>query len=358
MAGSRNLAGNKTLISSVQTNFGRVVFADLHNGQIVVITAMNADQPDATTGATFMALTAAQGTTFPAHGTDLGDWKLFESKRQVPALLSFAVQGDARSDLLVLAAPGVPSVDVSTMVVPTPTGALERQWQTLPLTDGVAWSKTGTTGGQTVRLRAGTAYDGPVTIRGERTSFVTAICMGCAGGEQDAKSFREQVASVYGYDLDTLQGQVVYDEKVPLERFVKQSSGTRLTVVDVTEPGGQHFRGYVTREEAKEPGTGGMSGATLYPLSRKWNDNTPLILQGKGNSVVVVAPGASKIRWETPDAEGTEAVNATGYAEFASPATGFAELRVLSYDASGNTVGEYVQSVDGPVVADPLDLEP
>ena len=123
------------------------MFADLHNGQIVVITAMNADQPDATTGATFMALTAAQGTTFPAHGTDLGDWKLFESKRQVPALLSFAVQGDARSDLLVLAAPGVPSVDVSTMVVPTPTGALERQWQTLPLTDGVAWSKTGTTDG-------------------------------------------------------------------------------------------------------------------------------------------------------------------------------------------------------------------
>ena len=354
-----NLAGDKALISAVESRFGRVLFADVHDGKAIVISVADPNQTDPVASAKFSAFVGDPGTPFPADGEDFGTWEVYDGVRPTPAAIAFAGAADARSNLLVLAAPGTSSVDISTMAIPAPDGTIQRQWQTLPMADGVSWSRTADTGGETVRFRVGTAYDGPVTIEGKLTREVTPFCMGCATGEDDVVTFRQRVASAYGYELESLQGQITYNETVPVVDFQDGTgNATRITVVDVVEPGGRHFRGYVARTEGKEQGTGSLSGGSAYPLSPKWNDKAPLVLAGENNTQVVIAPGAATIRWEAGGSHGTEQVNAKGYAVLPSPAAGLADLRVLTYNAAGTTLGEYTEAIDGEVMGDPLDLQP
>jgi hypothetical protein len=342
-----------------RARFGRVLFADVHDGKAIIISANDQFQTDPEDAVKFSAFVGDPGTPFPADGEDLGTWEVYDGVRPTPAAIAFAGAADARSDLLVLAAPGTSSVDISTMAIPAPDGTIQRQWQTLPMADGVSWSRTADTGGETVRFRVGTAYDGPVTIEGKLTREVTPLCMGCATGEDDVVTFRQRVASAYGYELESLQGQITYNETVPVVDFQDGTgNATRITVVDVVEPGGRHFRGYVARTEGKEQGTGSLSGGSAYPLSPKWNDKAPLVLAGENNTQVVIAPGAATIRWEAGGSHGTEQVNAKGYAVLPSPAAGLADLRVLTYNAAGTTLGEYTEAIDGEVMGDPLDLQP
>lgn len=300
--------------------------------------------------------TAGRGASLASGGSGAGLHAVGSSKHAPETAITSAAATGTAAALLIRAAPGTASAQVSLRPIARADGSLDRTWTPVALDDGVAWTPPDALGGQTTRVRVGPAYDAAV---GFTDAAVVPWCAECSDRDTaNPDRVAAEVAGYFGYAAERVNAEVILDAAVAAWPGGEEAATpVTVTVVGATAPDGRLFRTVILGS-----GTGRESGPPAL-LSDRSGFGTPVVfdipVDAASRGWAVLAPGAVRIEWSVGRARGAAALGKNGFAVIDRPEGAPDGMRpVVTADDSDGRVAGVFDAVTAAADDDPLDLNP